>query len=194
MPLTHLYFVSSNQEKYREIHGALSQCGVTVERIDLDVPEIQGIDPAQVAEYKAHHAHSTLSARFAVPCAVLVEDTGLGIDAWQGYPGALVKWVTRAIGEEGLCRQLDAWPDRSATATVVLCLYDGHTTRRFVGQTHGTITLTPRGELGFGWDSIFQPDGYDRTYGEMPREAKMGISMRARALDQLRAFLQSQDG
>ncbi len=179
-----LHFVTSNAEKFREIHRALEDCGVELVRVALDLPEIQALDPAEVAAYKARAAYAELGAGW-----VLVEDTGLGVDAWNGYPGALVKWLTGAVGEAGLCRQLDAWENRSATATVVLCLFDGATLHTFTGQTHGRITDAPRGTFGFGWDSIFQPDGYARTYGEMPREEKMGISMRAQALSKLRDHL-----
>jgi non-canonical purine NTP pyrophosphatase (RdgB/HAM1 family) len=184
MPITSLTFVSSNEEKYREIRDGLAACGVATERVALDVPEIQSLDPAQVAAHKARAAYAALRTQ-----AVLVEDTGLAIVAWKGFPGALIKWVLGTIGEEGLCRQLDAWDDRRAIATVVLCLYDGHELHTFTGQATGTITRAPRGTYGFGWDSIFQPDGYPITYGEMPREAKMTISMRARALAALREFL-----
>lgn len=184
MPIESLTFVSSNEEKYREIRGALSGCGVTVARIALDLPEIQSLDPAQVAGHKARLAFAQLGAG-----AVLVEDTGLAILAWNSYPGALIKWVLGAVGEPGLCRQLDAWDDRRAQATVALCLYDGHTLHTFTGQTTGIIAREPRGAHGFGWDSIFQPDGYALTYGEMPREEKMRVSMRARALAALRQFL-----
>ena len=180
-----LTFVSSNEEKYREIRGALAGCGVQVTRVVLDLPEIQSLDPGEVAAYKAQKAYEHLQSG-----PVLVEDTGLGLVAWSGYPGALIKWVLGAVGEAGLCRQLDAWDDRRAIATVVLCLYDGRETRQFVGQTGGTITAAPRGEHGFGWDSIFQPDGFTLTYGEMAREEKMKISMRARALDALKNYLQ----
>lgn len=179
-------FVSSNEEKYREIRGALERCDYAVQRLDVDVPEIQSINPANVATYKAHAAFRQLGSGL-----VLVEDTGLGIDAWGGYPGALIKWVLKSVGEAGLCRQLDAWDDRRATATVVLCLFDGDHMRTFTGQTHGVIAASPRGTFGFGWDSIFQPDGYSITYGEMPREQKMAISMRAQALENLREFLAS---
>ncbi len=179
-----LHFVTSNAEKFREIHRALADCGVETVRVALDLAEIQALDPAEVAAHKARAAYAALGAGW-----VLVEDSALGVDAWNGYPGALVKWLTDAVGEEGLCRQLDAWEDRSATATVVLCLFDGRQAHTFVGQTHGTIVEFPRGTFGFGWDSIFQPNGYARTYGEMPREEKMAISMRARALAKLRAWL-----
>jgi len=179
-----LYFVSSNEEKYREIRGALAECPVETVRISLDLAEIQSLDPAKVAAYKAREAYEFLGRGL-----VLVEDTGLVINAWNGYPGALIRWVLATVGEAGLCRQLDAWDDRSATATVVLCLFDGRDIRTFVGQSEGEITRQPSGEFGFGWDSIFQPAGYTLTYGEMPREAKMRISMRSRALDKLKQYL-----
>ena len=182
-----LYFVTSNEEKFREIHSALAGCPVQVERVTLDLPEIQSIHPADVAAYKARRAYEYLGTG-----QVLVEDTGLGIDVWDGYPGALIKWVLGTVGERGLCRQLDAWADRRATATVVLCLFNGQDVRTFAGQSTGTITHEPRGAFGFGWDSIFQPDGYTITYGEMPREEKMRISMRARALERLKHHLLGQ--
>jgi len=181
-----LIFVSSNAEKHREIRDALRPSGWKVERVALDVPEIQSLDPAVVSEHKARLSYKRLGGE-----PVLVEDTGLALAAWNGYPGALIKWVLGAVGEEGLCRQLDAWPDRRAQATVALCLFDGREARLFVGTARGTITAAPRGEHGFGWDSIFQPDGHTLTYGEMPREAKMRISMRAEAVAALHDYLRS---
>lgn len=188
-----LYFVTSNEEKFREIRGALEACPADIERVALDLPEIQALDPAVVAAYKARRAYDVLASEGRAGL-VLVEDTGLAIAAWNGYPGALIKWVLGAVGEAGLCRQLDAWEDRGATATVVLCLFDGRDTHTFTGQARGTITDRPRGEHGFGWDSIFQPDGAAQTYGEMPREAKMQISMRARALQALQDYLLAPGG
>lgn len=179
-----LYFVSSNEEKYWEIRRTLAVHSIEVERVSLDLPEIQSIDPVQVAGYKARLAYERLGAG-----AALVEDTSLGVVAWNGYPGALIKWVLASVEEEGLCRQLDAWTDRRAVATAVLCLYDGHDLHTFAGQTQGVITDHPRGENGFGWDSIFQPDGSAMTYGEMSRDAKMQISMRAQALQALVEYL-----
>ena len=137
-----------------------------------------------MAAYKARAAYAQ------VPHGrVLVEDTGLSMDAWPGYPGALIKWVLGAVGEAGLCRQLDAWDNRGATAAVVLCLFDGADLHCFSGETRGIITQAPRGAFGFGWDSIFQPEGYTQTYGEMARTEKMKISMRGQALAKLRDFL-----
>jgi non-canonical purine NTP pyrophosphatase (RdgB/HAM1 family) len=184
MSVRKIYFVSSNEEKYREIQGALADSGVLIERLALDLPEIQSVDPVEVAAYKARKAYASVGDE------VLVEDSALGITAWNGYPGALIKWLTRAVGEAGLCRQLDAWEDRRAVAIAVFCLFDGKDLRTFVGQVQGQIPRQPRGENGFGWDSIFQPEDSTLTYGEIARETKMRISMRARALDALRTYLQ----
>lgn len=184
MPRLKLTVVTSNANKFHEMRATLADYPVDLAQIALDLPEIQAIDPAEVAAYKAQHAYDQLRDGW-----VLVEDSGLGIAAWGGYPGALIKWVEKAVGEPGLCRQLDAWPDRRATATVAICVYDGETLYPFIGQTHGVITPEPRGEFGFGWDSIFQPDGYAITYGEMPRAEKMKISMRTLALAKLKTFL-----
>jgi non-canonical purine NTP pyrophosphatase (RdgB/HAM1 family) len=186
MPETRLTFVTSNEEKFREIRTSLGECPVSMERVSLDLPEIQALDPAVVAAYKARKAFERVQSGL-----VLVEDTGLGIVAWQGFPGALIKWVLGTVGEAGICRQLNDWEDRRAVATVVLCLFDGSELHTFTGQAEGTITRSPRGENGFGWDSIFQPEGSMVTYGEMPREAKMKISMRTRALNGLKEYLQT---
>ncbi|RPJ02757.1 MAG: non-canonical purine NTP pyrophosphatase [Chloroflexi bacterium] len=180
-----LYFVSSNEEKFREIRLALDGSAVEVERIALDLPELQSLVPAEVAAYKARKAYEKVQHGL-----ILVEDTGLAVHAWSGFPGALIKWVLATIGEAGMCRQLDAWDDRRATATVALCVADGTEIHTFIGQSEGRITHEPRGTWGFGWDSIFQPDGYSTTYGEMQRDDKMKISMRGRALDGLKIFLQ----
>lgn len=183
-PPRRLIFVSSNIEKHREIRAALLNAGTEVERIALDLPEIQSLDPAEVAAYKARRAYELLNGE-----PVLVEDTGLALTAWNGYPGALIKWVLGAVGEEGLCRQLDPWPNRSAQATVALCLHNASGAHIFIGSAPGVIVHSPRGEHGFGWDSLFQPEGYSRTYGEMRREEKMLISMRAQAVEALRMHL-----
>jgi non-canonical purine NTP pyrophosphatase (RdgB/HAM1 family) len=159
-----LYFVSSNDEKYREIRGALADCGLELERVALDLPEIQSLNPAEVAAYKARKAFEHLGNG-----AVLVEDTGLAVNAWNGFPGALIKWVLGSIGEAGLCRQLDAWTDRSATATVVLCLFDGHDLHTFTGQSTGVITPEPR-LSGHLWRDA--PRGQDENLDAGPRTGR----------------------
>lgn len=114
---------------------------------------------------------------------VLVEDTCLCFNSLKGLPGPYIKWFLQKIGHEGLNNLLLAYEDKSAYALCVFSLALGPNEEplTFLGETPGKIVL-PRGPNDFGWDPIFQPDGYDLTYAEMPKEEKNKISHRSRAL------------
>jgi XTP/dITP diphosphohydrolase len=177
-------FVTTNEHKRREVQEIL---GVALERADLDLPEIQAIDPAEVATEKARAARETLRDP-ALP--VLVEDSGLMVEAWGGFPGALTKWLMSSVGNEGLLRMLGPDQDRSAKAVCVVALAqtDGNM-RTFRGEVPGIVAQKPRGSGGFGYDPIFVPEGSSLTYAEMG-EGKNADSHRARAFKALRGWLE----
>jgi XTP/dITP diphosphohydrolase len=169
-------FVTSNPDKAREAAEIL---GVELHSIALDLPELQSLDPAQVAVAKAAAAREALDNPNS---PILVEDSGLVFEAWNGLPGALTKWFLGSVGNEGLLRMLAAETDRSARAVcaVAVATADG-TVCAFTGVVEGEIPLEPRGKGGFGWDPIFVPKGSSLTYAELgPRKQK--DSHRARAL------------
>ncbi len=168
-------FVTTNEHKRREVQEIL---GVALERADLDLPEIQAIDPAEVATEKVRAAREALGHP---DLPVLVEDSGLMVDAWGGFPGALTKWVMRGVGNEGLLRMLAPGEDRSATAVCVVALAeaDGRV-RTFRGEVPGTVASEPRGAGGFGYDPVFVPGWSSMTYAEMG-EGKNADSHRTRA-------------
>jgi XTP/dITP diphosphohydrolase len=177
-------FVTTNEHKRREVQEIL---GVELERADLDLPEIQAIDPAEVAEEKARAAREALG-KPEVP--VLVEDSGLMVDAWDGFPGALTKWLMQSVGNEGLLRMLGPDDDRSARAVCVVALAEADgTVRTFMGEVPGTLAPEPRGEGGFGYDPVFVPEGSSLTYAEMG-EGKNADSHRARAFRAVREWLE----
>ena len=89
-----LLVVSSNDGKVREIEAML---GSPVERVDLDIPEIQALDVEAVVRQKALVAYERVGR------AVVVEDTGLALDALGGLPGALVRWFLETLGPGGIC-------------------------------------------------------------------------------------------
>jgi len=153
--------------------------GFRFELVSLDLEEIQALDPAEIVESKARGAW----ARIGRP--VLVDDSGLAIHAWGGFPGALVKWLVKTGGVESIARMLDPFPDRGATATCAVGFYDGSTLSLGRGECPGSIAAGPRGEGGFGWDSLFIPEGFDRTFAELPDADKDRISHRRRAWDDL---------
>ena len=184
-PLSGLTFVTSNPGKAREAAAFL---GRPVAARAVDLPEIQSLDFREVARAKA------IVAARALGVPVLVEDSGLAIAGWGGFPGPLTKWITAGVlGQEGLAKMLDGFSDRGAEAVSVLALARPDQREADVvvaeGRVAGSIALHPRGENGFGWDVLFIPEGETRTFAEMSEEEKNSASHRARAFEQLRRLL-----
>ena len=177
-------FVTTNEHKRREVEEIL---GVALRRADLDLPEIQAIDPAEVAAEKARAAREALGDP---DLPVLVEDSGLMVDAWGGFPGALTRWVMKSVGNEAMLRMLAPGDDRSARAVCVVALAEAdgkvHT---FRGEVRGTVAESPRGEGGFGYDPVFVPEWSSMTYAEMG-EGKNEDSHRTRAFRAVRGWLE----
>ena len=173
-----LTFISSNTNKVRECERIL---GSAVAHESLPLDEIQSIDHLPVVEHKARLAYAALSR------PVLVEDTGLAFAAWNGLPGALIKWFLSSVGVEGLCQMMRAETNRAATATTLLGYCDGESVQTFAGMVQGSISDRPRGTRGFGWDAIFQPETSGLTFAEMNAAEKDRFSMRGKAFEALQA-------
>ncbi|MDY6789199.1 MAG: RdgB/HAM1 family non-canonical purine NTP pyrophosphatase [Candidatus Nanohaloarchaea archaeon] len=175
-----LKFVTSNPNKVEEVSDIL---GREVEQLDLDVDEIQSVELEEVVRSKADRAFESSGT------PVMVEDTGLYIKGWNGFPGALIKWMLERLGREGICNALKG-EDRSAVASTAVCIHDGEESRVFKGEIEGSIPREPRGESGFGWDPIFIPEGKDKSFAEMTEKEKNSISMRRKAVSKLKEFLE----
>ncbi len=173
--IVELYFVTSNQLKLREAR----QIVPSLKHVKMEIPEMQELDIGEVVREKA------LKAYEMVHLPVVVDDTGLHVNAWNGFPGALGKWLVAQVGAEGICKMMSAYSDRRAVAETRLAVYDGKKLRTFVGTAKGTIARKPRGS-GFGFDPIFIPRGHSKTYGEMSIEEKNKISPRGKAFQKLR--------
>lgn len=168
-------FVTSRAEKAQEA----TRLGFDIERLDLDLPEPQALDPSDIVAAKARAAFERLER------PVLVEDSGLAVHAWGGFPGALVKWLEKSAGVAAIPRMLDPFSDRSATAVCAIAYFDGGTLVAARGEARGSIAAAPRGEAGFGWDSIFVPEGGSKTFAELAPQEKDRVSHRRRAWDDL---------
>lgn len=156
---------------------------IPFQSVKLDLPELQG-EPEDISKEKARIAAKEVGG------PVIVEDTCLCFNALKGLPGPYVKWFLQKIGHEGLNNLLAAYEDKSAYALCIFSLALGPDSEpvSFSGRTEGKI-VPPRGSNDFGWDPVFQPDGYEKTYAEMLKEEKNSISHRRRALDKLRDHL-----
>lgn len=155
------------------------------QKINLD--EIQSPDPLVVVEHKVKQAYDILKK------PVLVEDTSLSFNALNGLPGTFVKFfVESENGLENMCRMLDGLKDRSAYASAVYAYYDGTDLKVFSGRLDGTIAESPRGNGGYGWDKIFEPDGYNGlTRAELSPELDRESYDKIRDTASLRLFLQN---
>ncbi|CEO95208.1 Inosine triphosphate pyrophosphatase [Plasmodiophora brassicae] len=178
-----LIFVTGNQNKLREAKEILGAAVPWLESRSMDLPELQG-EPVDIAMQKCRIAAETVNG------AVLVEDTCLCFNALHGLPGPYVKWFLKKTGHAGLNNLLHAYDDKTAYALCTFAFSEGpgSTPIVFQGTCEGSI-VQARGPPDFGWDPIFQPQGYTTTFAEMSKDEKNAISHRFRALEKLRDYL-----
>jgi len=175
-------FVTSSEDKVSEAKRILH---AHLEHRNLDLPEIQAVKIEDVVSYKAQYAYTLLHEK-----PVIIEDTGLYLEAWNGLPGALIKWFLETVGDQGICDMLHAFSNRRAWAKTAVATYDGKL-NIFYGEVKGRIANEPIGEKGFGWDSLFIPDGSNKTFAQMLAEEKDGYSMRRIAFEKMKLHLSS---
>lgn len=181
-----LVLASHNQGKIDELSQMLKPYGVKIlSAKDLELPDVEetGTTFAENAALKAE----TLSEYTGLPC--LADDSGLCVDALDGRPGvysaryapdtdARINKLLQELQDSGK-------KDWSAHFSCVLALkIPRQKTKFFEGRVNGKIIKERRGNQGFGFDPVFMPDGYDRTFAEMSKEEKAKISHRGRALVQ----------
>lgn len=127
---------------------------------------------------------------------VFADDTGLMVEALGGAPGV---YSARYAGEDcsfqdnvnKLLREMKGETHRKASFQTVIALIFNGDEHHFVGEVKGAITENPRGEKGFGYDPVFQPENHTTTFAEMTDEAKNAISHRGRAVQKLIRFLRA---
>jgi inosine triphosphate pyrophosphatase len=173
-----LIFITGNRLKFAEISAVIDE----VKQVDLDLPEIQEIDPRKIIEAKLETAVS----KGLTP--VMVEDTSLYFESLNGLPGPLIKWFLKAVGTRGVYELAVGSGDTRAVAKTVIGIARAlGQFEYFEGSVDGEI-VAPRG-TELGWNSIFQPSGSNQTFGEMTDQERLGWSMRRIAAEKLRQVL-----
>jgi XTP/dITP diphosphohydrolase len=180
-PVLDVTFVSTNPGKFREVSTVLAPYGLRVRWIRRTLPEPQASGLDEVVSAK-------LDAVRDVKGYVLVEDSGLFVPSLAGFPGVYSAHFLE-IWKFGPLFELLRKRPRAAYFRTVAGLRHGRHRWTFAGEVHGAIARTPAGRHGFGYDPIFVPDGWKRTFGQAPAEAKNGISHRARAMRKVGEFL-----
>jgi inosine triphosphate pyrophosphatase len=177
--MSKIYFITGNDGKFNEAVKLMPE----IERVDIKLPEIQGLNPQRVIAKKLEVARTLHEP------PLIVEDTSLYLNGLNGFPGPLIKWMLKAVGDQGiydLCRKIE---DRNAVAKTVIGYDDGSgEVQYFEGEIEGQI-VQPSGNEGFGWDAIFQPEGLNETFAEMGEDYKPEFSMRTQAFKKLKDYL-----
>ncbi|WP_411889474.1 RdgB/HAM1 family non-canonical purine NTP pyrophosphatase [Yoonia sp. SDW83-1] len=190
-----LVVATHNQGKLEEIADLLAPYGVRLSsNAELGLPEPDETETTFVgnARIKAH------AAAQATGLPALADDSGIEIDGLDGAPGVhTADWAETPDGRDFVMAMERAWAELKAAdapyprtarfcCTLVLAWPDGHD-EVFSGVMPGQVVWPMRGDQGHGYDPIFQPDGYDMTFGEMDRWEKNRISHRADAFAKLKA-------
>lgn len=182
-------FITGNQNKADYLAKWL-ELPVTHQKASVD--EVQSLDLREVVEHKARGAYQLVKK------PVLVEDVSLTFHALGRLPGPLAKFFLEELKPTGLCRILDAFDDRAATASIMYGYYDGQELHTFEAHVPGKIAPEPRisGASSWNtpnsWNSVFIPEGHTKTYGQMSDEDLKPVSHRAQAITKLRMFLQDE--
>lgn len=199
-----LILATNNSHKLSEIKDILGEdfdiLSLKDVGINTDIDE-NGETLLENSRIKAMSVSSILEKNnYPYPFIVIADDTGLLVDELNGEPGI---YSARYAGSEGhdseanmrlLLSKLEGKENRKAHFSTFITYIektDAYTTdiKYFEGRVDGTILKEKHGTEGFGYDPIFQPDGYDKSFAELGLEIKNNISHRARAIQQLADFI-----
>jgi XTP/dITP diphosphohydrolase len=194
MALQKLFFGTGNPKKLKEIGEILGDRFEILSFRDLPNP-LEVEETEATLEGNARLKAVAFFEATDIPC--FADDTGLEVNALGGAPGV---YSARYAGPENdaqanmakLLAALADKTDRSARFRTVIAWYDGKELKYFEGELRGKIGFAPRGDMGFGYDPIFVPDGHDRCLAEMLPDEKNAISHRGLAVQKFAAYLHSQ--
>ena len=184
IPLTYFFnmkeilFATTNPHKIQEANTIGQDHNIKFKQVQGNYPEIRDEDVSNIAKQAAQYAYKLMHK------TIIVEDSGLYITSLNGFPGAYSATVYHKIGCHGIIKLLKNIQNRQAIFTSAIAYKDKNQLQIFEGNTIGTITLKPKGNTGFGYDPIFQPQGNQLTYAQDP-ELKNLTSHRRKAFDKL---------
>ena len=187
-----LVFATNNAHKLEEIKNILGDKVEILSLADIDchanIPET-----ADTLEGNARQKAMYVYTHYGMDC--FADDTGLEVDALEGAPGvhsaryASEKGHDSQANMEKLLREMEEKNDRKAQFRTIISLIEKGEEKQFEGIVRGEILRERKGNSGFGYDPVFRPEGYDKTFAELGNEIKNKISHRARAVAALCEYL-----
>ncbi len=181
--MTQILFATSNSHKIEEANEIGKEFNVNFEQIMVDYPEIRDESVEKVAADGVKFVFDKINK------SVIVEDSGLFIDALNNFPGSYSAFVQRKIGNRGILKLLAGEKNRSAKfmSAIGFCDEKG-IVKTFTGEVCGRISNEIRGSGGFGYDPVFIPENSELTFAENPG-LKNKISHRRVAFEKLCKWL-----
>ncbi|MBI2650806.1 RdgB/HAM1 family non-canonical purine NTP pyrophosphatase [Candidatus Woesearchaeota archaeon] len=175
-------FVTSNKVKVKEFRQILEPA-IKVNHIKIFYPELRSDNPEEIAK----HSAEMLANKLKKP--VVVEDSGLFIQALNDFPGTCSAYIHKRIGLEGIIKLMEGVKDRQCTYKSAVAYCEPRKKPvSFLGEEKGNVANRIRGHFGFGHDPIFIPKRNNKTYGEM-KNYKEVKKFRRRAVEKLRDYL-----
>jgi non-canonical purine NTP pyrophosphatase (RdgB/HAM1 family) len=176
-------FITGNPNKAAKFSEYI---GIDIPHRAVDLDEIQTTDQHELVEHKARQAFNLLQQ------PVLVEDVFFTYDALGDLPGPFVKFFVTG-GLEKMCRMLDGFENRRARATCVYGYFDGARLEFFSSYLDGTVPMNPRGSDGYGFDPVFEPDGFEgKTAAQLSPEDYGRFSRQVKPYDDVGRFLKKE--
>ena len=171
-----VWFMTENPDKFREARSILDGQGIRIRQLKRAKVEIQDSSLEKIAR----HAIKTASVNDLG--LLLVEDSGLFIDALRGFPGPFSSYVYKTIGLNGILGLMHGQRKRNAYFQTSIAVASAKVPPRvFTGIVRGSVSREIRGTAGFGYDPIFIPEGFRETFGQTKSGFKNKTSHRARA-------------
>ncbi len=175
-------YITGNPDKAKHMGRML---GEEIQAISLRIPEIQSLDLQEVIQHKTQAAYELLQK------PLFIDDVSLTIEGMNKLPGPFIKFFMEEIENELICRMVDIFPTRKASSQTIIGYHDGKEMHFFEGEVKGVISEHPAGNKGFGWDSVFIPEGYEEIRAKMSDEEYDRTSPRKIALDKFKKYLDS---
>ena len=188
-----LVFITTNKHKVKELRALANSESkdITIVHLDYDYPEFQLDEIETVAEESVNYIRMYSEIKVEKP--FFIEDSGLTIHSLNGFPGPFSAFVFNKIGNAGILKLMvdKNGEERRATfkTVVAFCESKEKTPMLFVGTSEGRIAKAARGEGGFGYDTIFELEGANKTFAEMSTEEKNVVSHRGRAFRKLLDYI-----
>ncbi len=191
--MAYIVAATANAHKVDEYRKLLEGQNVELKSL-LDYPGFPGVEE-NGRSFIENAGIKALAACKYCDVPAFADDSGLEVEALDGRPG-IYSARYAPTDKERIARLLDEMKGQTNRRARFVCAIaiaiNGEVIESFEGEIKGTIVEAPRGESGFGYDPVFQPDGYDRTFGEMAPELKNRISHRANAFKLALEFVEDE--